>query len=200
MRPVPVLHGFRPAFILAAFAPCAGWVADTVGIPSCDGFPQAYAQYAASPGIPDAVCPSILKGVETMCSSFRDGTANDRAYCTFAGRYYRSTPPPAGLVAAPPPCSRPSPSYPATTRPCSPPRGTSTLKPGSQCNSYSEDLDIIGRDLGLVRDVRTGSNPSRALRTLVKACNRPVDHLAQCDAANIPVAAATYHCPARHSV
>jgi len=87
MRPVPVLHGFRPAFILAAFAPCAGWVADTVGIPSCDDFPQAYAQYAASPGIPDAVCPSILKGVETMCSSFRDGTANDRAYCTIAGQY-----------------------------------------------------------------------------------------------------------------
>ena len=87
MRPVPVLHGFRPAFILAAFAPCAGWVADTVGIPSCDDFPQAYAQYAASPGIPDAVCPSILKGVETMCSSFRDGTANDRVYCTIAGQY-----------------------------------------------------------------------------------------------------------------
>ncbi|MCJ2062776.1 YiiG family protein [Methylobacterium sp. J-088] len=56
-----------------------------VGIESCDAFFAAYAQCAASPGVPEVARPSIRQGINTMRDSFRDTvTRNEAARPTIA--------------------------------------------------------------------------------------------------------------------
>lgn len=46
-----------------------------VGVESCDAFLDAYAQCAASPGVPEAVRPNIRQGIGTLRESFRDAVS-----------------------------------------------------------------------------------------------------------------------------
>lgn len=50
-----------------------------VGVESCDAFLAAYAQCAASPGVPEAARPGIRQGIGTMRESFRDTVARNEA-------------------------------------------------------------------------------------------------------------------------
>ena len=56
-----------------------------VGVESCDAFLDAYAQCAASPGVPESVRPNIRQGIGTLRESFRDVlTRNEAARPTVA--------------------------------------------------------------------------------------------------------------------
>ena len=48
-----------------------------VGIESCDAFLDAYAQCAASPGVPEPVRPNIRQGIGTLRESFRDAVSRN---------------------------------------------------------------------------------------------------------------------------
>lgn len=50
-----------------------------VGVESCDAFLEAYAQCAASPGVPEAARPGIRQGINTMRESFRDSVLRNEA-------------------------------------------------------------------------------------------------------------------------
>ena len=50
-----------------------------VGVESCDAFLEAYAQCAASPGVPEAARPGIRQGINTMHESFRDSVLRNEA-------------------------------------------------------------------------------------------------------------------------
>ena len=50
-----------------------------VGVESCDAFLDAYAQCAASPGVPEPARPGIRQGINTMRESFRDSVARNPA-------------------------------------------------------------------------------------------------------------------------
>ena len=75
----------RRRFILACLAtalttPAAAVTPVTpVGIESCDAFLAAYAQCAASAGVPESVRPNIRQGINTMRESFRDAVVRNEA-------------------------------------------------------------------------------------------------------------------------
>ncbi|MCJ2074056.1 YiiG family protein [Methylobacterium sp. E-016] len=50
-----------------------------VDVESCDAFLAAYAQCAASPGVPETVRPNIRQGINTMRDSFREAVARNEA-------------------------------------------------------------------------------------------------------------------------
>jgi hypothetical protein len=50
-----------------------------VGVESCDAFLDAYAQCAASPGVPEAARPNIRQGIGTLRESFRDAISRNTA-------------------------------------------------------------------------------------------------------------------------
>lgn len=50
-----------------------------VSVESCDAFLDAYAQCAASPGVPETARPGIRQGINTMRESFRDSVARNAA-------------------------------------------------------------------------------------------------------------------------
>ena len=50
-----------------------------VGVESCDAFLDAYAQCAASPGVPEPARPGIRQGINSMRESFRDSVARNPA-------------------------------------------------------------------------------------------------------------------------
>ncbi|KNY19507.1 DUF3829 domain-containing protein [Methylobacterium sp. ARG-1] len=50
-----------------------------VGVESCDAFLDAYAQCAASLGVPEVARPGIRQGINTMRESFRDSVARNPA-------------------------------------------------------------------------------------------------------------------------
>ncbi|TXN60380.1 hypothetical protein FV228_23380, partial [Methylobacterium sp. WL18] len=59
--------------------------ATPVGVESCDAFLDAYAQCAASPGVPEAARPGIRQGIGTMRESFRESVLrNEGARATVA--------------------------------------------------------------------------------------------------------------------
>ena len=53
-----------------------------VGIESCDAFFEAYAQCAASPGVPEAVRPNIRQGINNLRESFREAVTRNEAVRT----------------------------------------------------------------------------------------------------------------------
>lgn len=48
-----------------------------VGVESCDAFLAAYAQCAASPGVPETVRPNIRQGINTLRENFRDAVVRN---------------------------------------------------------------------------------------------------------------------------
>ncbi|KQP91291.1 DUF3829 domain-containing protein [Methylobacterium sp. Leaf117] len=70
---VAILVGF------ATMPACAVTPVTPVGVESCDAFLAAYAQCAASPGVPEAARPGIRQGIGTMRESFRDSVLRNEA-------------------------------------------------------------------------------------------------------------------------
>ena len=81
-------HAVRAAAILVILTSTAASPAAAVtplGIESCDVFLAAYAQCAASPGVPETVRPGLQQGIGTMRESFRASVvANEAARRTVA--------------------------------------------------------------------------------------------------------------------
>ena len=61
----------RRLLLLAALAPAPAYAQDTTGYPACDAFLLAYAQCAATPGVPDQVRDGITGALPALRQTFR---------------------------------------------------------------------------------------------------------------------------------
>ena len=71
---------FAAGLVAASITPAAAVTPVTpVGIESCDVFLAAYAQCAASPGVPETARPTIRQGINTLRGSFREAVGRNEA-------------------------------------------------------------------------------------------------------------------------
>ena len=143
-----------------------------VGVESCDAFLDAYAQCAASSGVPEAVRPNIRQGIGTLRESFRDAIGRNAAarstvayQCAQAHEAVRKSmgdafrcdfpaAPPASqalLQAAPPAASAQAPARGAVR--ATPPPPSPEMQEVAKANAYTEVQNHLVRSHPLERQL-----------------------------------------------
>lgn len=143
-----------------------------VGVESCDAFLDAYAQCAASPGVPEAARPNIRQGIGTLRESFRDAISRNTAarptvayQCAQAHEAVRKSmvdafrcdfpaPPPASqaLLQAGPPAASAQASARGAVR-ATPPPPSPEMQEVAKVNAYTEVQNHLVRSHPLERQL-----------------------------------------------
>ena len=181
--PTPWRGPLLAACLVLAFGMPAGAVTPVtpVGVESCDAFLAAYAQCAASPGVPDAARPNIRQGINTLRQTFRDAVTRNVAAgatvaqqcaqahesvrrsmvaafgCNFpapppASQVLAQTPPPATTMQTPPPATVAQAPARALVR-ATPPPPSPEAQATVKVNAYTEAQNHLVRSHPLERQL-----------------------------------------------